>query len=258
MIFNMGLLLLSNFAYPTKYKRMLFLFLLFTFLSEKSVDGALSQCPSASNQQITSPCKFSPGNHSFETLTITSDVYLEMDHVSCEHVFNVTQGLDIQSSATIFVGFCEKLLSGEGNGVVVSSGGSGASHGGRGGTATFQALSTSQAPAYGSVFDVATHGSRGGGTGGGKGGGYIKLIAKKLFLNGIIRAIGEQAVNNGGGGSGGGVAVLTDQIEGRGQIEVFGGLGAGNGGGGAGGRSSVLSKYGVFKGVAHAFGGKSG
>lgn len=237
-------------------KGMLILFLLFTLLSDKSVQAGLTQCPSAANQQITSPCKFSPGTHSFETLTIANDVYLEMDGSSCNHTFNVTQGFIIQSSATVYVGFCEKL-SGVGNGVATSSGGSGGSHGGRGGTASFQALSAAQAPAYGTVFNVRSHGSRGGGTGGGKGGGNLQIVTKKLTLNGIIRAIGENADSNGGGGSGGGVAVTTGQIDGEGRIEVFGGLGAGNGGGGGGGRSSVTSKYGLFKGHAHAFGGKS-
>lgn len=223
--------------------------------SGKSI-AALTQCPSAINQQITSPCKFLPGSHNYETLTITSDVYLETDHLSCEHVFNVTQGFIIKSSATIFVGFCEKI-SGAGNGVGASSGGSGASHGGRGGTASFQVFSAAQAPTYGSAFNVLTHGSRGGGKTGGRGGGFLQILAEKLTLNGVIRAVGENAGADGGGGSGGGVSIVNDRIEGSGRIEVFGGLGAGQGGGGAGGRASVISQIGIFKGLAHAFGGKT-
>lgn len=241
----------------SQLKRMLFLYVFLSFLTGLSVEAALNACPSNDHQHITSPCKFSPGNHSFETLTISSDVFLEMDHVSCEHVFNITQGLIVQSSATLYVGFCEKLT-GRVNGVAVNSGGSGGSHGGRGGTASFQAFSAAQAPAYGSVFDVATHGSRGGGKKGGRGGGYLKFTAKKLILNGIIRAVGERSDADSGGGSGGGVSIQTEQIDGSGRVEVFGGLGAGNGGGGAGGRASIVSKNNVFKGLAHAFGGKTG
>lgn len=240
------------------FLRVIFLIFFTTSCSGNFADAVLSECSSASNVQITSPCKFSPGNHSFVFLTINSDVYLEMTHQSCDHAFQVAQDLVIERSANVHVGYCEKLV-GNGNGVKTDarSFGSGASHGGRGGTASFQVLTAAQAPAYGNVFDVTTHGSRGGGSSGGKGGGYVRLVANKLILKGVIRAVGENAMNNDGGGSGGGVAITTDQIDGTGRIEVFGGLGAGKGGGGAGGRTSVTSKQGVFQGQAHAFGGKS-
>lgn len=248
--------LLKCFVAGRLFQHFFFLVLIVLCQSGKSV-AVLPQCPTGSSQQITSPCKFSPGTHNFVTLTITSDVYLETNHLSCEHVFNVKQGFIIQSSATVIVGLCEKLT-GAGNGVVAISGGSGGSHGGRGGTASFQVLTAAQAPAYGSAFNVLTHGSRGGGgKTGGKGGGFLRIIARKLILNGIIRAVGGNADGNGGGGSGGGVSIVSDQIEGSGRIEVFGGLGAGKGGGGAGGRASVAGQSGIFTGLAHAFGGKT-
>lgn len=236
----------------------LFCFILvFVFLDKTSVWASLANCPK-NTKQITSPCKFSPGNHSYEILTIASDIYLETDQQSCEHFFNVSQGLIVQSSATIYVGFCEKV-SGIGIGVSsANSGGSGGSHGGRGGSASLQVLTANQAQAYGSTFKVSSHGSKGGGSGGGKGGGSLQIVAKAFTLNGVIRATGENGLNNGGGGSGGGFSATADQIDGLGRIEVNGGLGDGAGGGGGGGRTSIVSKYGLFKGKALAFGGKPG
>lgn len=239
----------------SRYKFPLFLAVLVLASFFCNTANALGPCPTASSQQITQPCKFSPGIHRYFTLTITSDVYLETNSTSCEHSFQVNQGFIIQNSATIYVGFCEKH-SGLGNGVAGTYGGSGASYGGRGGTAKFQVFSASEAIAYGSVISVSTHGSRGGGVGGGKGGGYLNIVAKKLIFDGIIRANGENAQNNGGGGSGGGIAISCDEISGTGRIEAFGGLGSGQGGGGAGGRISVISRRGTFRGLTHTFGGK--
>lgn len=221
------------------------------------VDASLQACPSAPTSTISSPCKFSPGEHSYQSLIISSDVFFETTLASSRHTLKVTQTLEIQRTGTLSAGLNEES-SNHGGGVGHSRGGTGGSFGGRGGAASGMTLASSQALPYGHPFNVSTPGSRGGGSGRGNGGGFLQLEARKIILNGIVMAPGGSATGNGGGGSGGGIAVFCFEIEGTGKIEANGGIGSGTGGGGSGGRMSITYRQGTFRLKTHTYGGKIG
>lgn len=223
---------------------------------------ALSPCTSNTNAVLTSPCKFSPGIHSYTQLTVKTEVFLETTSSSSQHFFNVSQTFDIQANAILILDFNKVSGSNPGAGVSPSGsiGSSGGSYGGRAGAASNTPLSASQAEAYGSAFDVAQPGSWGGGDPStrGKGGGFLKIYARKLIIDGTVQANGERAKQNDGGGSGGGVSMDCFEIDGNGRVEAEGGMGSGKGGGGSGGRISVEFEHGSFQGKARAYGGKTG
>lgn len=220
-------------------------------------DGALPSCPTDSRATINSPCRFSPGIHSYLSLIINSDVYFETTVGASQHTIKVNQTLEIISSAILQVGLNEGS-SNKGKGVSHSNGGTGGSYGGRGGTAFRMSLTASQAVPYGNPFNVSDLGSQGGGMGYGKGGGFLQLEARKLIHNGIVKATGGRASNSGGGGSGGGIAIYCFEIDGTGKVESLGGLGNGVGGGGSGGRISITYRQGTYRWTAHTYGGKTG
>lgn len=176
------------------------------------------------------------------------------------HSLEVDQTFNIKENGIINVDFNKEASSSLGAGVAGNSGGSGGSFGGRGGAASNMVLSWGQAIPYDNALNVSKAGSSGGGIGRGRGGGLLLIKARKLVLNGVIRAPGQngQANSNGGGGSGGGVSISCYHAEGVGRVEVFGGLGSGKGGGGGGGRLSLKYDYGNFRGLTHVFGGKTG
>lgn len=225
-------------------------------------ETALPSCTSNANAVITSPCKFSPGIHSYTQLTINTEVFLETTSSSSQHYFNVSQTFDIQAKAVLILDYNKVSGSNPGAGVKQSGsvGSSGGSYGGRAGAASNAPLSASQAEAYGSAFAVAQPGSWGGGDPNtrGRGGGFIKIYARKLIIDGTVQANGERAQQNDGGGSGGGVAMDCFEIDGSGRVEAFGGMGSGKGGGGSGGRIAVEFQHGSFGGQARAYGGKTG
>jgi hypothetical protein len=235
------------------------LWIIFLFVYGCSfTDASLQTCPSGpGTATISSPCKFSPGIHSYVSLVITSDVYFDTTVASSRHILKVTQTLDIRSYATLNVGL-NKESSNQGSGVSHSGGGTGGSFGGRGGAASSMNLNSTQAVPYGHPFNVSAPGSRGGGPGMGKGGGFLQMEARKVIINGSVKAPGGNAGGNGGGGSGGGIAVFCYEIDGAGEIEANGGLGLGTGGGGSGGRVSIMYSRGVFRMRTHAYGGKTG
>ena len=224
--------------------------------------SALSPCTKIPNTVITSPCKFAPGIHSYTSLTVNAEVFLETTSNSSQHFFNVSQTFDIQDNAILTLDY--NKISGVGPGVNIPGnlGSSGGSYGGRAGAPSNAPLSTSQAPAYGSAFVVSQPGSSGGGSPsiGGKGGGFLKVYARKLILDGTVQANGERANQNSndGGGSGGGVSIDCFEIDGTGRVEASGGMGSNKGGGGGGGRISVAFQRGSFTGQAQAYGGKTG
>lgn len=221
-------------------------------------EAVLPFCPSDSTATITSPCRYSPGEHKYLSLTIKSDLYFETNAGASQHTLKVDQTLEITSNAILQVGYNEGTLN-QGSGVRHSNGGTGGSFGGRGGTAPKMSLTASQALPYGNPFNVSSLGSAGGGTGHGKGGGFLQLEARKIILNGIVKAPGGRAISsNGGGGSGGGVAVYCFEIDGSGKIESIGGIGHGTGGGGSGGRISVTHRHGAYQWRTHSYGGKTG
>lgn len=225
-------------------------------------ETTLSSCTSNAIADITSPCKFSPGIHSYTKLTVKTEVFLETTSSSSQHVFNVSQTFDIQANAILILDYNKVSASNPGAGVKRggSVGSSGGSYGGRAGAASNTPLSASQAEAYGSAFAVAQPGSSGGGDPStrGKGGGFLKIYARKLIIDGIVQAHGERAQQNDGGGSGGGVSMDCFGIDGSGRVEASGGMGNGKGGGGSGGRIAVAFQHGSFRGQALAYGGKTG
>lgn len=223
-------------------------------------ETALSPCTSNINAVISSPCKFSPGIHSYTTLTVNTEIFLETNPSSSQHTFNVSQTFDIQAKAILFLDNNRESGSNHGAGVNGGSGSSGGSYGGRAGAASNTPLSASQSEAYGSPFAVDQSGSWGGGDPStrGKGGGYLKIYARKLIIDGTVQANGGRAQQNDGGGSGGGVSIDCFEISGNGRVEASGGMGSGKGGGGSGGRISVQFQHGFFGGQAQAYGGKTG
>ena len=135
---------------------------------------------------------------------------------------------------------------GPGAGQSIANFGTGAGYGGDGGR--------NGGEAYGSVFtprDFGSGGGNGGGTGG-SGGGYLILkVSKKIELNGLLTANGENGRGqNAGGGSGGSVLIETTNMTGHGEISVLGGQGMGLGGGGSGGRVGIHCR------LRYTYGGK--
>lgn len=166
--------------------------------------------------------------------------------------------MEINSKAILQVGFNEDSAN-KGTGVSHLNGGTGGSYGGRGGTSSRMVLTSTQAVPYGNPFNVSEPGSRGGGgVSAGKGGGFLKLEARKVILNGIVKAPGGHGSGNSGGGSGGGIAVYCFEIDGNGKVEAIGGLGHGTGGGGSGGRVSIAYKQGAYRWRTNTYGGKTG
>lgn len=236
---------------------------LFTLVAVSDLaQAALAPCSSSPNAAITSACKFAPGIHSYISLTINAEVFLETTLSSTQHFFNVSQTFDIQSRAILTLDYNRDSSANPGAGVIGNIGSSGGSYGGRAGAASNTPLSLSQAEAYGSAFVVAQPGSSGGGNPStrGKGGGFLKIYARKLIIDGTVQANGERAQrsSNDGGGSGGGVSVDCFEIDGDGRVRASGGMGGGKGGGGGGGRISVAFQRGSFRGQARAYGGKTG
>ena len=223
---------------------------------------ALSTCNSSINAVITSPCKFAPGIHSYQSLTISTEVFLETTSLSSQHYFNVSQTFNIQSTAIIVLDYNKDSTNNPGAGVSGNISSSGGSFGGRAGAASNTPLSLPQAETYGNAFAVAQAGSWGGGNSNtrAKGGGLLRIYARKLILDGTVQVNGERAQqnSNGGGGSGGGVSIDCYEIDGNGRLLASGGMGSGTGGGGAGGRISVKFDHGSFPGLAKAYGGKTG
>ena len=226
------------------------------------VRAALPLCTNSTNAVITSPCKFVSGIHSYTSVTINTEVFLETTSSSSEHFFNVSQTFNIQSSAVIILDYNKDSSNNPGAGVSGNIGSSGGSYGGRAGAAPNTPLSTSQAEAYGSAFVVTQPGSSGGGSLStrGKGGGFLKIYARKIIIDGTVQANGKRAQQNSndGGGSGGGISLDCFEVDGSGRVQASGGMGSGKGGGGGGGRISVAFQHGSFRGQVEAYGGKTG
>ena len=134
--------------------------------------------------------------------------------------------------------------SGPGAGVDHDLGASGGAHGGRGGSAMADAVTSP----YGSASwptDMGSGGGRGGFEGtGGRGGGSIMLHCSVLDVDGYISSDGLTGIAGGGGGSGGSVAINATEVRGSGAITALGGTGGFSGGlvaggGGSGGRVAV-------------------
>lgn len=223
-------------------------------------ETALSPCTSNAVAVISLPCKLSPGIHSYTSLTVSTEIFLETNSSSSQHVFDVSQTFEIQAKAILILDYNRVSDSNHGAGANGSDGSSGGSYGGRAGAASNTPLSASQSEAYGSAFAVEHPGSWGGGDPStrGNGGGYLKINARRLILDGTVQANGGRSQQDDGGGSGGGVSIDCFEIDGTGRVEASGGMGSGKGGGGSGGRISVQFQQGFFGGQAQAYGGKTG
>lgn len=146
---------------------------------------------------------------------------------------------------------------GPGKGITMNQVGTGAGHGGQGGSYTTKM--NSGVP-YGSVYRPSHFGS-GGGNGqgqGGFGGGMLHWkVGQQMELDGLItlRGMNGSGVNS-GGGSGGSILIECTNITGYGQINVQGGDGNSLGSGGSGGRIAVHIRFRhKFSGKYKAYGG---
>lgn len=155
---------------------------------------------------------------------------------------------------------------GTGVGAISSFVGSGAGHGGYGGSGISGVNVAAGGMYHGSITSPTTFGSGGRSVAlysGGSGGGAVRLnINGKLQLDGRISA--DAAPGNaslGGGGAGGSVWLTLGTFAGTGTISANGGNGGtpGNGGGGGGGgRIAVTFNTNLFTGNLTAFGGNGG
>ncbi|MBX3383132.1 MAG: hypothetical protein KF864_06445 [Phycisphaeraceae bacterium] len=133
--------------------------------------------------------------------------------------------------------------------------GSGAGHGGRGGSTS----SLLGGITYGSIFEPIDMGSGGGfNNGSGRGGGAIRVSAGgPAHISGTITASGGNTTNfNGGGGSGGSIWIDAASITGDGIIRADGGSPTSvSTGGGGGGRIALYADSFGYSGTIRAFGG---
>ena len=148
---------------------------------------------------------------------------------------------------------------GPGGGIHSTKGGGGAGHGGEGGSTAAAGGGSS----YGSLVTPSELGA-GGGDGyysaGGAGGGCLQVsVGGVLWVDGALRADGQNGLGYGyvwaGGGAGGSVWVTANGIAGSGTISVNGGNGGSGGGGGAGGRIALYFITNLFSGTLSAYGG---
>ena len=144
---------------------------------------------------------------------------------------------------------------GPGRGITSSQIGTGAGHGGEGGSSFSRTGEW-----YGSILRPVHLGS-GGGNGrgvGGRGGGSLHWrIGQTLELDGLVSLKGFNGTgSDSGGGSGGSLLVECTNITGYGTVNVIGGSGTGRAGGGAGGRAAIHIRFKhKFSGIYEAYGG---
>jgi hypothetical protein len=85
----------------------------------------------------------------------------------------------------------------------------------------------------------------------GRGGGALRVEADQLWLDGVIRANGQDGVPDVGGGSGGSLSLNIGTLGGAGLLQAKGGAGGGTAGGGGGGRIALCcGNYSNFTGFA--------
>ncbi|KAK3724602.1 hypothetical protein QZH41_005193 [Actinostola sp. cb2023] len=139
------------------------------------------------------------------------------------------------------------------HGVEIKGVGTGAGHGGQGGSTSY----ANGSEGYGSYIYPTHPGSGGGGANGGRGGSTIKMdISRSFHHDGLILNDAGNGLSNGGGGSGGSVFIKTLTFSGHGNITANGGNGQGKGGGGSGGRIAVhVSWLREYAGLYMAYGG---
>ncbi|HEX5218167.1 MAG TPA: carboxypeptidase-like regulatory domain-containing protein [Verrucomicrobiae bacterium] len=169
--------------------------------------------------------------------------------------------VNIESGASLAVdGKGYAANQGMGVGQFSTTAGSGAGHGGYGGSGQPGSGTALGGMYYGSLMSPTTFGSGGRTVGvypGGAGGGAVRLVVNgNLKLDGLIKADGTSGLGLGGGASGGSVWLTLGGISGTGGISANGGSGGlPYGGGGAGGRIAVTYHSNSFTGTFVAKGG---
>ncbi len=183
-----------------------------------------------------------------------------LTHLKEQDGLEVVVAGDATISGTVYadgLGFPVGVNPGPGAGGQSSYAGSGAGHGGVGGTSR---TGLPGGPTYGSQLEPTLRGSQGGsgsGGAGGHGGGAVRfVVGGTLTVDGSITANGlNGTADNSGGGSGGSVFVSTRALAGAGAITVNGGAGEwAEGGGGSGGRIALYRTTSTFTGPLAASG----
>lgn len=183
-----------------------------------------------------------------------------LTHLKEQDGLKVVVSGDAMIAGTVYtdgLGFPVGVDPGPGAGGQSSYAGSGAGHGGVGGTSR---TGLPGGPAYGSQLEPTLRGSQGGsgsGGAGGHGGGAVRfVVGGTLTVDGSITANGLNGTpDNSGGGSGGSVFVSTRALAGAGSITVNGGAGEWvEGGGGSGGRIALYRTTSTFTGALAANG----
>lgn len=131
-----------------------------------------------------------------------------------------------------------KTGSGPSPGLSTATRGSGAGHGGRGGSSTER----SGGAIFGDPDNAVWPGSSSAGRDGpGSGGGAILIQADRVTVNGAIQANGQSGSGTyGGGGAGGAISITCSTLTGSGAISASGGNGSHvQDGGGGGGRIAI-------------------
>ena len=193
-----------------------------------------------------------------DTLTLTSGVFrvkyegeVRMNHAKID-----TSWAWIESRGRVLLeGTGYESESGPGRGFTLQNKGTGAGHGGEGGS---KLVSTGKW--YGSILrpvDPGSGGGNGSGRGGSGGGSLHWRVGQTLELDGLVSLKGFSGTGvNSGGGSGGSLLVECTNITGYGTVNVIGGDGVLQGGGGAGGRVAIHIRFKhKFSGIYEAFGG---
>ena len=139
--------------------------------------------------------------------------------------------------------------------------GAGGSHGGLGARDSGRVFGDPLAPV---TFGGGGGYGSGGGEPGGDGGGRVRLIVRRLEVEGAVRATGadglDQMQRNGSGGAGGSIFISATTLAGGGTIDANGGDSAPAGGsGGGGGRVALvyttLAGFDLARATAHGGGG---
>lgn len=194
-------------------------------------------------------------------LTLTANAVLTHASVSTGLVVHATGNAAVGPDAAITVdgrGYSAATEPGPGVGAQLTWGGSGAGHGGWGGTSASGAVGGKH---YGSILQPVTRGSQGGTSDSGPGsagGGCVRLqVDGALTVNGRVSANGFNCqINNGGGGAGGSLWLRVGTLSGAGVIEANGGAGEWvDGGGGSGGRIALYFASDDFHGRVTTYGG---
>jgi hypothetical protein len=158
----------------------------------KFSNATLPLCSNDLSLIITSSCRFTPGEHKYNSLDIQSDVFLDTSSNNAIHTFIISGDFTLRSGAVLSVFYNQESNTG------AAPGNSGGSHGGRGGAESGTTLEANEGVPYGSSLTVNTTGSKGGN--GGKGGGHLVLLLTARYaqmVNMVIEIVSQAEVVEG-------------------------------------------------------------